>query len=106
MIYRLGERVPEFRGEDYWVADNATIIGSVILENNVGIWFNAVLRGDNEIIRVGENSNVQDGVEGRILCTGDATHQGANSQSSSDQNHFESVRSHGNCLSYVSKQGD
>ncbi|MBQ75180.1 MAG: gamma carbonic anhydrase family protein [Gammaproteobacteria bacterium] len=62
MIYRLGERVPEFRGEDYWVADNATIIGSVILENNVGIWFNAVLRGDNEIIRVGENSNVQDGV--------------------------------------------
>ncbi|MBQ61296.1 MAG: gamma carbonic anhydrase family protein [Gammaproteobacteria bacterium] len=62
MIYRLGERVPEFRGEDYWVADNATIIGSVILENNVGIWFNAVLRGDNEMIRVGDNSNVQDGV--------------------------------------------
>ena len=62
MIYSLGERKPEFRGEDYWVADNAVVIGSVILENNVGIWFNAVLRGDNEIITIGENSNIQDGV--------------------------------------------
>ena len=62
MIYSLGERKPEFRGEDYWVADNATVIGWVILENNVGIWFNAVLRGDNEIITIGENSNIQDGV--------------------------------------------
>ena len=62
MIYSLGERKPEFRGEDYWVADNAAVIGSVILENNVGIWFNAVLRGDNEIITIGENSNIQDGV--------------------------------------------
>lgn len=62
MIYCLGERTPEFRGEDYWIADNATVIGSVILENNVSIWFNAVLRGDNEPITIGENSNVQDGV--------------------------------------------
>jgi carbonic anhydrase/acetyltransferase-like protein (isoleucine patch superfamily) len=62
MIYSLGERTPEFRGEDYWIADNATVIGSVILGNNVGIWFNAVLRGDNEAIVIGENSNVQDGV--------------------------------------------
>ena len=60
MIYRLGEQVPEFRGE-YWVADNAVILGSVILENNVSVWFNAVLRGDHEVIFVGENSNIQDG---------------------------------------------
>lgn len=61
MIFCLGERRPEFRGEDYWVADNATVIGSVILENNVSVWFNAVIRGDNEAITIGENSNVQDG---------------------------------------------
>lgn len=60
MIYSLGERIPQFRG-DYWVADNATVIGSVILEHNVSVWFGAVLRGDNDIISVGENSNVQDG---------------------------------------------
>ncbi len=60
MIYRLGEQVPEFRGE-YWVADNAVVLGSVILENNASVWFNAVLRGDHEIIFVGENSNIQDG---------------------------------------------
>lgn len=61
MIFCLGERRPEFPGEDYWVADNATVIGSVILENNVSVWFNAVIRGDNEAITIGENSNVQDG---------------------------------------------
>ena len=60
MIYRLGEQVPEFRGE-YWIANNAVILGSVILENNVSVWFNAVLRGDHEVIFVGENSNIQDG---------------------------------------------
>lgn len=59
MIYTLGERKPELRG-DCFVADNATIIGSVILENDSSIWFNAVLRGDNDLIVVGEGSNVQD----------------------------------------------
>lgn len=61
MIYCLGDRRPEFRGEDYWVADNATLIGSVVLENNVSVWFNAVIRADNDVITIGENSNVQDG---------------------------------------------
>ncbi len=61
MIYTLDDREPEFRGEDYWVADNATLIGSVILLNNASVWFNAVIRGDNDTITVGENSNVQDG---------------------------------------------
>lgn len=61
MIYRLGERTPELRGEHHFVADNATVIGSVILEENVSIWFNAVVRGDIETIHIGANSNVQDG---------------------------------------------
>ncbi len=61
MIYSLGDRKIELRGEDWFIADNATVIGSVVLENNASIWFNAVLRGDNDLIVVGENSNVQDG---------------------------------------------
>ena len=61
MIYSLGDRQPEFRGDDYWVADNATVIGSVVMENNASVWFNAVVRGDNDVITIGENSNVQDG---------------------------------------------
>ncbi|MFT5502873.1 MAG: carbonic anhydrase/acetyltransferase-like protein (isoleucine patch superfamily) [Gammaproteobacteria bacterium] len=59
MIYSLDNRQPIFKG-DYWVADNATVIGSVILENNANIWFNSVVRGDNDLISIGENSNIQD----------------------------------------------
>ena len=61
MIYRLGERALDVQGDDWFVADNATVIGSVVLKNNASIWFNAVVRGDNDIITIGENSNVQDG---------------------------------------------
>jgi len=61
MIYSLGENRVDIRGTDYFVADNATVIGLVALENNASVWFNAVIRGDNELITVGENSNIQDG---------------------------------------------
>ena len=53
MIYSLGQRRLEIRGQDYFIADNATVIGSVILEQNASIWFNAVLRGDNDLITIG-----------------------------------------------------
>lgn len=59
MIYSLGDRKVITRG-DYWVADNAAVIGSVILEHNASVWFNTVIRGDNDLITVGEGSNVQD----------------------------------------------
>ncbi|MGC1302484.1 MAG: gamma carbonic anhydrase family protein [Caulobacteraceae bacterium] len=45
----------------WWVAPGAVLIGRVILRRNASVWFNAVLRGDNEPIEIGENSNVQDG---------------------------------------------
>lgn len=61
MIYALDQREVEVRGEDYFIAENATLIGSVVLENNASIWFNAVVRGDNDVITIGENTNVQDG---------------------------------------------
>ena len=60
MIYSLGDRKVITRG-DYWVADNATVVGSVVLEHNASIWFNCVVRGDNDLITIGDGSNVQDG---------------------------------------------
>ena len=45
---------------DYFIADNATVIGSVVLENNASIWFNCVVRGDDDTITIGENSQLQD----------------------------------------------
>jgi carbonic anhydrase/acetyltransferase-like protein (isoleucine patch superfamily) len=60
MKYSLGERKIVTKG-DYWIAPNATVIGSVVLENDASIWFNVVVRADNEIITLGENSQVQDG---------------------------------------------
>jgi carbonic anhydrase/acetyltransferase-like protein (isoleucine patch superfamily) len=61
-VYGLREAAPQLPKEgDYWIAPNATLIGRVILRKNASIWFGAVLRGDNEPIVVGENSNVQDG---------------------------------------------
>ncbi len=51
---------PEF-GKDCFVADNATIVGDVKMGNGCSIWFNAVLRGDVNSIRIGNNVNIQDG---------------------------------------------
>jgi carbonic anhydrase/acetyltransferase-like protein (isoleucine patch superfamily) len=48
-------------GDDYWIAPSAIVIGKVRLERNASVWWNAVVRGDNELITIGENSNVQDG---------------------------------------------
>jgi carbonic anhydrase/acetyltransferase-like protein (isoleucine patch superfamily) len=45
----------------FWVAPGAAVIGSIVLAEDASVWFNAVLRGDNETITVGERSNVQDG---------------------------------------------
>ncbi len=58
-IYALGDKRPQC-APDAWVADNATVIGSVVLESEASIWFGAVIRGDNELITIGERSNVQD----------------------------------------------
>ena len=61
MIYTLGDRAPVFEGSGHFVADNATIIGSVKLQDRASVWFNVVLRGDNDWLVVGARSNVQDG---------------------------------------------
>ena len=60
MIYALEEREVTTLG-DYYVAPNASVIGSVVLGHNASIWFNCVVRGDNDVITIGENCNIQDG---------------------------------------------
>ena len=60
-VYALGKDRLETADENYWIAPNASVIGRVRLMRNASIWFGATLRGDNEWITIGENSNVQDG---------------------------------------------
>ena len=59
MIYALGQRRVEMRG-DFWVADSAVVVGSVILGHGASVWFNSVVRGDNDLITIGAGTNVQD----------------------------------------------
>ncbi len=57
---------PKF-GKDCFLADNATIVGNVVMGNNCSVWFNAVVRGDVNAIEIGDNTNIQDGAV--IHCT-------------------------------------
>ena len=54
-------------GENCWLADNSTVVGDVIMGESCTVWFNAVVRGDVNSIRIGKFSNVQDGAV--IHCT-------------------------------------
>jgi carbonic anhydrase/acetyltransferase-like protein (isoleucine patch superfamily) len=60
MLYLLGDRTPVLKGDNY-VAPNAAVIGSVVMEPNASVWFSVTIRGDNDVITLGENVNVQDG---------------------------------------------
>ncbi|MGB5812604.1 MAG: gamma carbonic anhydrase family protein, partial [Polyangiales bacterium] len=60
MIYTLGDRQVRIAG-DAFVAESAAVIGSVVLENNASVWFNAVVRGDSDEITIGPDTNIQDG---------------------------------------------
>ena len=59
MIYALDGLVPDI-APDAWVAPDANVIGRVVLEPGSSVWFGATLRGDNEEIRVGAGSNIQE----------------------------------------------
>jgi len=58
--YTIGDKTPQLAASA-WIAPNATVIADVRLAANASIWWNAVLRGDNDPITIGENSNIQDG---------------------------------------------
>jgi carbonic anhydrase/acetyltransferase-like protein (isoleucine patch superfamily) len=61
MIYELDGIAPTI-GRDVWIAPGAHVMGKVVLEDEVGIWFGVTLRGDNEVIHVGRGSNIQENV--------------------------------------------
>jgi carbonic anhydrase/acetyltransferase-like protein (isoleucine patch superfamily) len=60
-VYSLDGVSPELPPQgDYWIAPNAVLIGKVLLKKNASVWWGTVIRGDNEWISIGENSNIQD----------------------------------------------
>lgn len=61
LILPVKNKTPAW-GNDCFIADNATIVGDVILGDNCSVWFNAVIRGDVNYIKIGNNTNIQDGV--------------------------------------------
>ncbi len=66
IIKEVNGKTPQFE-EDCFIADNATIVGDVVLGNQCSVWFNAVIRGDVHYIKMGDKVNVQDGAV--IHCT-------------------------------------
>lgn len=61
-VYSLTDKKPKLPPEgEYWIAPNAVVVGDVTLKSGSSIWFGAVVRGDNDPIVIGENTNIQDG---------------------------------------------
>ncbi|HYD28241.1 MAG TPA: gamma carbonic anhydrase family protein [Brevundimonas sp.] len=61
-VYSLGDKKPQLPPEgEYWIAPTATVIGDVILKPGASVWFGAVVRGDNDPITIGRDTNIQDG---------------------------------------------
>jgi len=60
-LYSFDTRHVELCGAHHYIAPDATVLGSVILEDNANIWFNVVIRADNDRVHVGAGTNVQDG---------------------------------------------
>jgi len=59
-LFSLGERRVQLIGEHHYIAHDATVVGDVVLHPNVNIWFQVVVRAENDRITIGENCNVQD----------------------------------------------
>jgi len=60
LILPVKDKSPAW-GNDCFIAENATIVGDVIMGDNCSVWFNAVIRGDVHYIKIGNNTNIQDG---------------------------------------------
>ena len=66
LFKEVKEKKPVY-GNDCFFADNATVVGDVVMGNNCTVWFNAVVRGDVNYIKIGDDTNIQDGAV--IHCT-------------------------------------
>lgn len=77
LIKAVNNIMPRF-GRDCYLADNATIVGDVIIGDECSIWFNAVIRGDVNLIRIGHRVNIQDGAVLHCLYKKSVIHIGNN----------------------------
>ena len=60
-IFSVNSRFPKLPlNGNYWIADTARVVGDIVLEENVSVWFGAVIRGDNEHITIGSGTNIQE----------------------------------------------
>ena len=60
-LYSIGDQRPELRGAHHFIAPDASLIGAITLESDANIWFQVVIRAENDVVRIGEATNVQDG---------------------------------------------
>lgn len=60
-VYSLGDRRVAIQGDECYIAENAAVIGSVVIGNQASVWFGVTIRGDAELITIGERCNIQDG---------------------------------------------
>lgn len=60
-LYKVANKQPVLEGEGHFIAPNASIIGDVRLKSHSSVWFNAVIRAENDSVTIGANTNVQDG---------------------------------------------
>ena len=77
MIYSLGDKKIQTASDEYYVAPGACVIGNVRFGVRASVWFNCVLRGDNDWIMIGDGTNIQDGT---VIHTdeGEPVHLGSN----------------------------
>lgn len=66
VILPVKDKSPQW-GSECFIAENATIVGDVVMGDNCSVWFNAVIRGDVNYIKIGNNTNIQDGAV--VHCT-------------------------------------
>ena len=60
-LYSIGDKRVELRGASHFIAHDATLVGAITLEADANIWFQVVIRAENDLVRIGEATNVQDG---------------------------------------------
>jgi carbonic anhydrase/acetyltransferase-like protein (isoleucine patch superfamily) len=59
-LFAIGERRVQLLGEHHYIAHDATLVGDITLHNNVNVWFQVVIRAENDRITIGEGCNIQD----------------------------------------------
>ena len=60
-LYSIGDQRVELLGEHHFIAPDASLVGAITLEEDANVWFKVVIRAENDTVRIGEGTNIQDG---------------------------------------------